>query len=247
MADDLINQCASLKINSEEEEVIDIGEIETNGEELRVSLMLIGRLLTDRGINVEAFKRTITQSWALKGRVIIRCIGRGKPLWFQFLHWKDKERVMMGRPWCFEHNLLILNEISRGEQSRDVNLNFSPFWVRIKDLSFDCRTNSHVNMIASKLGDVIEIEEDSVAICKSRRVKVMLDVQKPLKRYQTLRTKEGNVIRINLKYERLPFFCFSCGTMGHSERDCLLVSDDSNEQGHGWGAWLKASPMKGKN
>uniref|UniRef100_A0A803MPS2 Uncharacterized protein n=1 Tax=Chenopodium quinoa TaxID=63459 RepID=A0A803MPS2_CHEQI len=35
--------------------------------------------------------------------------------------------------------------------------------------------------------------------------------------------------------------------MGHSERDFLVVADDSNEQGHGWGAWLKASPMKGKN
>uniref|UniRef100_A0A803N9E7 Reverse transcriptase zinc-binding domain-containing protein n=1 Tax=Chenopodium quinoa TaxID=63459 RepID=A0A803N9E7_CHEQI len=214
MADELVDRYASLNISAEEEEVVDVGDIEIEDQEIRVSLLLIGRLLTDRGVNVDAFKRTITQSWALKGRVIIRNIGINLYA-FQFLHWRDKEKVMSRRPWCFEQNLLIHNEIAGGEQPRDVDLNFSPFWIRLEDLPFNCRTDNHVRTIAGKMREVIEVEEDTIATSKSRRVKVLLDEHKPLRRYQNLLTREA-------------------------------ISDDSNVNGHGWGAWLKASPMRGK-
>lgn len=35
---------------------------------------------------------------------------------FQFFHWRDKEKALSGRPWCFENNLLVLKEINGDEQ-----------------------------------------------------------------------------------------------------------------------------------
>ncbi|XP_021771467.1 uncharacterized protein LOC110735585 [Chenopodium quinoa] len=245
MADDLANRYEKLNLNEKEVAVVDVSEVASTEQEEKLSLMLVGRLLRDRGVNFEAFKRTITQSWAMKGRVVIRSTGNNLYV-FQFFHWRDKEKVMDGRPWCFEQNLLLLNSIKGDEQPTDVILTHSPFWVRLENLPFNCQSNEHVRAIASTLGEVMEIEDETLSICKNRRVKVELDVREPLRRIQSIKTKEGNIARINLKYERLPFFFFLCGRMGHSEKDCITAHEEAETNGFGWGLWLKASPMKGR-
>lgn len=50
-----------------------------------------------------------------------------------------------------------------------------------------------------------------------------MDIEKPIKRRMKLK-REGNVWSwINFKYERFGTFCFVCGRMGHSERECNIV------------------------
>ncbi|XP_021758402.1 uncharacterized protein LOC110723359 [Chenopodium quinoa] len=245
MAEDLIAKCANLNIEDEDGETVDCGTIDSSDSDARVSLMLVGKLLTDRGVNIEAFKRTITQSWGMKGKVVIRAIGANF-FGFQFFHSRDKEKVLLGRPWCFEQSLLILNEIKGNEQPQDFALTHSPFWIRLENLPFNCRSEEHARVIASKLGEIVEIESDVLGIDKNRRVKVMLDVSRPLRRYINVKNREGSIIKMNLKYERLPFFCFMCRVMGHNEKDCVNVPEDLQHQGLGWGSWLKASPRRGR-
>lgn len=45
-----------------------------------------------------------------------------------------------------------------------------------------------------------------------------------------------------LKYERVPLFCFYCGCMGHTERDCL--AEVKALPGIRFGLDLRASPHK---
>ncbi|KAL2932432.1 Helicase SEN1 [Bienertia sinuspersici] len=49
----------------------------------------------------------------------------------------------------------------------------------------------------------------------------MLDISKPLRRVQRIKNKAGQIMLIDYKYERLPFFCFLCGFMGHNEKIVL--------------------------
>lgn len=60
-----------------------------------------------------------------------------------------------------------------------------------------------------------------------------------------IRVKGNNNVKITLKYERLPHFCFMCGLMSHTEKDCSTVSDEEKEAGYGWGMSIRASPRKG--
>lgn len=99
MADELTEQWANLNIEEDENDVVDLGGVDSSEHDDRVSLMLVGKLLTDRGFNVEVFKRTMTQAWSMTGKVVIRAIGANSFI-FQFFHWREKEKVMVGRPWC---------------------------------------------------------------------------------------------------------------------------------------------------
>ncbi|TXG48942.1 hypothetical protein EZV62_024817 [Acer yangbiense] len=46
-----------------------------------------------------------------------------------------------------------------------------------------------------------------------------------------------------IQYERLPNFCFRCGLVGHSVRECTSSGEDGLREGSGmlYGAWLRAT------
>ena len=69
----------------------------------------------------------------------------------------------------------------------------------------------------------MEIEEDLLDINPFHRVRVLMDVTIPLKRFQKIRIKGDNLVKIIFKYERLPHFCFLCGLISHTEKDCSIV------------------------
>ncbi|KAL2903611.1 ATP synthase epsilon chain [Bienertia sinuspersici] len=55
--------------------------------------------------------------------------------------------------------------------------------------------------------------------------------------------KGGKEEFFDVKYERLPMFCYWCGKIGHASCEC----DDNKEEEfaeYTYGSWLKASPWK---
>lgn len=63
------------------------------------------------------------------------------------------------------------------------------------------------------------------------RVKIRIDVRKPLKRKKRITRKNGQDFVVTCKYERLGDFCFSCGLVSHTERFCRKNLD--NREGGG--------------
>ena len=244
MAEELVSKYQNLKINDAESNVVDVGAVEDSETNEQLALLLVGRVITDRSFNIDAFKRTMAQVWAVSKRLVIRLIGPNLFL-FQFFHWRDKEKVMEGRPWCFDNQLLVLNEVVGTEKPSEVILTHSPFWIRIKDLPFNCRSTAICKTIASNLGYVVEIEDDTINLDNYRRVRIMMDVTKPLCRFQNIKGCDGRVTKVTFAYERLPFFCFLCGMIGHGEKECSNVDDEDDERSMGWGKYLRATPRKG--
>ena len=73
------------------------------------------------------------------------------------------------------------------------------------------------------------------------RIRVSIDVRKPLKRRMKLKKKGGEWIWIDFKYERLNIFCFICGLLEHTEKQCLKLYDcPSSEILRVYGHLLKA-------
>lgn len=96
------------------------------------------------------------------------------------------------------------------------------------------------------MGEILEIEDDTLGLDRYRRLRIMLDVSRPLRRVKATTDKRGREVLVEFAYERLPFFCFACGVMGHSERDCIAVSEEDKKKGLEWGMFLRASPRKGR-
>lgn len=142
--------------------------------------------------------------------------------------------------------LVLLKKADGDEQPEQVNIQHYPFWVRIKNLPFNYRSNIIVKNLIGNMGEILEIEKDVLGFGKYRRVKVLLDITKPLRRNRRLKDKNGREFQVDFAYERLPFFCFACGVMVHAEKDCQNVVEEQKLERLGWSLSLKATPRKGR-
>lgn len=67
-------------------------------------------MLTERPFNFEAFKRTMNQICAISKPALFRVIENGYFI-VQFATVPDRGKVLDGRPWTFDHNLMLMSEI----------------------------------------------------------------------------------------------------------------------------------------
>lgn len=133
MADELVEKCSQLSIAEEKNHIVNLGGVDSSNSYAKTSLMLVGKVISERAVNLDALTRTMSQIWALHRNMVVRAIDSNTFV-FQFFHWKDKEKILDGRPWSFDQKLLVLDEIQVDEQPSQVRLDKSSFWVRIYNL-----------------------------------------------------------------------------------------------------------------
>lgn len=247
MADDLAREMEKFHLTEEEETVID-GDTNDEAElEAKVSLMLVGKLLTNRPFNFEAMKRTLKSVWRLKDGIAIRMVETNFFI-FQFFLASDKEKVIRGRPWFFDNQLLILLEIDGKEQVSEVSFNKSPCWIRVYDLPFVKRSVAFAKSVGDSMGGFLELDEsDPLGLDNFLRLKIMMDITKPLRRGFKVAVGGGLSKWVDVKYERVGDFCYLCGKLGHVDKDCenYNVEDGSTKElVYKYGLWLRASPLR---
>ena len=101
-------------------------------------------------------------------------------------------------------------------------LDMYPLWVRIKGLPDGLtRKRELAEKVAKKVGEppfTMVVNEGRINPSSHLRVRVFVNVQKPLVRFVSITLKETK--RYPVTYEKLPDFCFFCGCMGHVVEEC---------------------------
>lgn len=67
--------------------------------------------------------------------------------------------------------------------------------------------------------DDVDVDEEGVSWGKYLRVRIILDLSKPLSRGRRLKLRDRS-IWILFQYEKIPRFCFKCGTIRHRNKGC---------------------------
>jgi hypothetical protein len=102
-------------------------------------------------------------------------------------------------------------------------------------------------MIGDEIGEFIEVEvgDDGLAVGEYLRIKICMDIRKPIMRGITLQFGDNMLPRwCPFEYEFLPDFCHTCGIIGHGHRSCSIKRGKGENQQ--FGNWLKAA-MPRKN
>ncbi|TXG70163.1 hypothetical protein EZV62_005098 [Acer yangbiense] len=194
-----------------------------------VERCLVGKVLSGKRVNRDVFRGLIDHLWSPFGSVEIELIGENTFM-FYFINRDDRNRFWLREPWHFGNSLIALEKPVGFGDIKNLRFDRAAFWVQIHDIPIMCMNRRTAKWLAEQIRGVIEIPADSKECWgKFMRVKVELDISKPLKRWLRLKLdKSNNIVVVGLKYERLPDFCFACGKIGHVLKEC---SDDEDRKG----------------
>ncbi|KAL5772827.1 hypothetical protein ACOSP7_012443 [Xanthoceras sorbifolium] len=157
----------------------------------------------------------------------------------------------MGGPWSFDKCLIVLEEPRGDGKFLDMGFSHVQFWVQLHNVPLVCMTKEIGWALGNKIGRVMDIDVGATGDCLGRflRVRVVIDVTKPLNRFLCVCLLEGDPDTVLLlRYERLTEYCFQCGVVGHVVHECQIAYDSggfSSVPEYKFGTWMRAeSPPK---
>jgi hypothetical protein len=206
---------------------------------------VVGKVCSPRKLVIGAFERAMEKAWGLHrqaqfkdlgdNRFIVRFSSEGD--WYQALH---------NGPWQFDFNIVLLKNYNGSVRPSDIVFDTMDIWIRVLDLPMDMMNRVYGEIIGAWVGKFIrvEVDEEGLAWGKDLRIRVALQVDQPLVRGVPLKEKDDDAECrwFDIKYEKIPHFCFECGRLVHPEEGCTMENMEVAQ----WGEWLRASPRKGQ-
>jgi len=118
---------------------------------------------------------------------------------------------------------VILKEYDEKLKPSEIRFDRMDIWVRILNLPLGWMNQQRGSRAMHLLGEVkqMDVDSDGKAGGAFLRARVAIELDRPLKRGVLLRmTRDSEPEWFDAQYEKLPFFCFSCGLIGHRGLGC---------------------------
>lgn len=222
---------------------LEVKEEDLEGVVTRGKLCLVGKLLADRVMSKEQIKSSLLRGWKLTGTCTFKLLEENLFV-IEFQHAWDKSNVLEGRPWTFEGHLFAIEDFHGLTPPTQMVFDKAAFWVLMYNLPLACMSAAIGSQIGSSVGEVedVDVVDDGVGWGEFLRVRILLDLSKPLARGWMLKLK-NNSVWVAFQYEKLPNFCFWCGLIRHGSEGCLRRGGRRPAGGgeeNQFGPWLKA-------
>ncbi|KAL0331179.1 UNVERIFIED_CONTAM: hypothetical protein Sangu_1663400 [Sesamum angustifolium] len=192
MEEEVIRLGSSLVLTEEEEMGVVMPAGVWHSDPEKAGFYTVGCLLSHKPYNAEAFKTVL------------------------------RDRVLESGPWAFEKSLLVLAAVSDTDNPAEVDLTWCDFHIRIHGLPLGKMTTEIATFIGVKIGRLKDCDSSKGPLSwgSFMRLRVAIDVTKPLPQVLKIRTVLGDEHTVTFTYERLPNFCYLCGKLGHISKWC---------------------------
>jgi hypothetical protein len=119
-------------------------------------------------------------------------------------------------------------------------------WIREYNLPLACMGSDIGKQIGSTVGLVEEVElvnEEDIGWGKYLRVRIVIDLSKPLARGRKINVK-NNSLWVAFKYEKILKFCFKWSVIRHGKQGCGNIGGRRSFGSEGknpYGQWLRVT------
>ena len=216
-------------------------------EQASSEFSIAARFLTKRPLNIDAIAKTFTPLWRAKSGFKVKHIEEHVIL-FSFDNKADVDRILAAEPWSFDKSLMALIRYDKEATFHASVLAKIAFWVQVFDIPLRFRNREVAEQICESVGTIHHpVDAPDCDGGSFIRVRVIIDISRPLCRGRLITLEDGNEHWVSFKYERLTNFCYWCGCATHVDRDCQLWIDSEgslNPADQQFGPWLRAPPFQ---
>lgn len=156
-------------------------------------------------------------------------------------------KVLDGEPWSFDKHMMVMQVYDGSKDVRDLSFDLVPFWVQVHDLPLRFRKRRVAEQLCEAIGNVTHGEVDPTREGERFvRVRVTLDISKPLCRGRLTTLDDGKVLWLPFKYKRLPNLCYWCGCLDHDDKSCDIWIESKGSltaEKQQYGPWIRAPPF----
>lgn len=213
-----------LNLTEQEGAIVDFSD-EEDVLEPAMEWEVVGKVLSPLAIHVNTIRAAMKPAWGNPFGLKIQAIGeKGENLFTAEFGTKvDMERVLGGTPWMVGRHAVILKPYDEKLSASEIVFDRMEIWARIPNLPLGWMNQHRGSRAMSLLGHVVkmDVDTDGKASGVFLRAKIAIEIDKPLRRGVLLRMNKGEEPKwFATQFEKLPFYCYSCGIMGHSEIEC---------------------------
>ncbi|RLN12566.1 hypothetical protein C2845_PM09G10010 [Panicum miliaceum] len=179
---------------------------------------IIGKVLSKNVLHIQTILSALRPGWGNPRGLTMRTVGDNLFI-AEFGSKQDKARILDGSPWSVGNRAVLIQEFDASMRRTDICFNQMSIWVRINNLPFEWMNEQWGRKIAEMIGSVEKVDVDAQrrAWGPYLRAKVKIDITKPLRRGVALfSAKRKRTEWYEIRYEKVPNYCYSCGIIGHS-------------------------------
>lgn len=210
----------NLNLTAEEGEVAAWSDDEENAE-----WAIVGKVLSPMTLHASTILRAMKLAWGNPYGLKIRSIGdKGHNLFVaEFGSAQEMGRAQGGSPWMIGKHAVILQLYDASLKPTDIAFDKMEMWVRILNLPLGWMNAQRGVRAMELVGEVVkmDVDDNGKASGPYLRARIRVEISKPLRRGIMLKpSMTGKAEWFDIQYEKLPFYYFSCGIMGHTEVEC---------------------------
>ncbi|CAO1945958.1 unnamed protein product [Urochloa humidicola] len=216
-----------LKLTVKEKETLVLEDTEDSDLAV-VNHAVIGKVLAPNSVQLQTIMSAMRPAWGNPRGLQARMVGDNLFI-AEFESELDKIKALEGSPWyigrqAVGRQTVILQYFNYDLRPSDVPFNELAIWVNILDLPFALRNEKWGFELARNIGKKVlkvDVDEQKRVVGKDMRVRMVIPMNEPLPRgVSVFSSRRQRKEWYNVVYEKVPYFCFSCGIIGHSDIEC---------------------------
>ncbi|CAM8892644.1 unnamed protein product [Rhodiola kirilowii] len=194
---------------------------------------MVVKLANGMPFNIRGLANVLTKIWNMENRVSFAEIANNMAV-ASFKSEGDMKKIRDGGPWLCMDSFIIMHDWCSDLAPEEFIMNKLGVWAQLHNLPVGAVLNDKEcgEKLAGYIGKFIKVSQSEVDGARKRfiRVRVEIEIDKPIVTGFLLRRLNRDPQWISVKYERLPESCAMCGRLCHETEKCIYSEETMQAQ-----------------